>query len=113
VNESKGASYIDLSATVPLEDSGFTLLAHVGRQNYPGNPNTGYWGASGGNNNFFDYTDYKLGVTKEYRGYTFGAARTYANTEDAAPDGQTTAYMNAFGKNIGRDRLGVSISKTF
>lgn len=113
VNESKGASYIDLSASVPLGESGFTVLAHVGRQNYPGNSNTGYWGASGGNNNFFDYTDYKLGLTKEYSGYTVGLAWTRAITKDAAPDGQTTAYMNAFGKNIGRERLTVSVSKTF
>jgi len=34
-------------------------------------------------------------------GYTFGFAWTYANTKDTAPDGQTTAYMNAFGKNVG------------
>ena len=113
VNEGKGADYLDLSATVPLGDSGFNLLAHVGKQNYPGNANAGYWGASGGNNNFFDYTDYKLGVTKEYLGYTFGLAWTHANTKDAAPDTQTTAYMNAFGKNIGRDRVALSVTKTF
>ncbi|MBI3373870.1 MAG: hypothetical protein HY017_19260 [Betaproteobacteria bacterium] len=113
VNESKGASYLDLSASAPLGESGFTLLAHVGRQDYPGNANVGYWGASGGNNNFFDYTDYKLGLTKDYFGFAFGAAWTYANTRHAAPDGQTTAYMNAFGNNIGRNRVVLSVSKTF
>jgi len=113
VNESKGASYLDLSATVPLGASGFNLLAHVGKYDFPGNANTGYWGASGCNNNCFDYTDYKLGLTKDYFGYTFGIAWTRANTKDAAPDGQTTAYMNAFGKNIGGDRVAVSVTKTF
>jgi uncharacterized protein (TIGR02001 family) len=113
VNEGKGADYLDLSATVPLGESGFNLLAHVGKQNYPGNANVAYWGASGGNNNFFDYTDYKLGVTKDYLGYTFGLAWTRADTKDAAPDGQTTAYMNAFGKNIGGDRVALSVTKTF
>ena len=113
VNESKGASYIDLSASVPLGESGYTLLAHVGRQNYPGNANFGYWGTSGGNNDYFDYTDYKLGLTKEYFGVSFGAAWTYANTRHAAPDGETTAYMNSFGKNIGRSRVVLSASKTF
>jgi uncharacterized protein (TIGR02001 family) len=113
VNESKGASYLDLSASAPLGESGFTLLAHVGRQEYPGNANVGYWGASGGNNNFFDYTDYKLGLTKDYFGFAFGAAWTYANSRNAAPDGQTTAYMNAFGNNIGRNRFVLSVSKTF
>lgn len=113
VNESKGADYLDLSATVPLGESGFYLLAHVGRYNVPGNANVGYWGASGCNNNCFDYTDYKLGVTKDYAGYTFGLGWTHANTKDAAPDGQTTAYMNTFGKNIGGNRVSLSVTKTF
>jgi len=113
VNESKGADYLDLSATIPLGESGFNLLAHVGKYNFPGNANVGYWGTSGGNNNFFDYTDYKLGLTKEYLGYIFGIAWTHADTKDAAPDGQTTAYMNAFGKNIGGHRVGLSVTKTF
>ena len=88
-------------------------MAHVGKYNFPGNANVGYWGASGCNNNCFDYTDYKLGVTKDYLGSTFGLAWTHANTKDAAPDGQTTAYMNAFGKNIGGDRVALSVTKTF
>ena len=113
VNESKAADYLDLSATIPLGESGFNLLAHVGKYNFPGNANVGYWGTSGGNNNFFDYTDYKLGLTKDYLGYTFGFAWTHANTKDAAPDGQTTAYMNAFGKNIGGNRVVLSVTKTF
>ena len=113
VNESKGADYLDLSATVPLGKSGFNLLAHAGKYNFPGKANTAYWGASGGDNNFFDYTDYKLGLTKDYRGYTFGLAWTHANTKDAAPDGQTTAYLNAFDKNIGGNRVVLSVAKTF
>jgi uncharacterized protein (TIGR02001 family) len=113
VNESKGADYLDLSATVPIGESGFNVLAHAGRYNFPGNANVGYWGASGCNNNCFDYTDYKLGVTKDYFGFTFGLAWTHSNTKDAAPDGQTTAYMNAFGKNIGGDRVALSVTRTF
>jgi uncharacterized protein (TIGR02001 family) len=113
VNESKGADYLDLSATVPLGESGFNVLAHVGRYNFPDNANVAYWTTSGCNNNCFDYTDYKLGMTKDYFGYTFGLAWTHANTKDAAPDGQTTAYMNAFGKNIGGDRVALSVTKTF
>ena len=113
VNESRGASYLDLSALIPLGESGFNLQAHVGRQDYPGQANVDYWAASGGDNNYFDYTDYKLGLTKEYRGFNFGLAWTYADTKNTAPDNNTTAYMNAFGKNIGRDRLALSVSKTF
>ncbi len=116
VNESKGASYIDLSAVVPLGDSGINLQAHVGHQRYPSNSNLGYFttsGAVGGNNSLFSYTDYKIGVTKDYAGFTFGLAYTYANTKDTAQDGDTTVYMNAFGKNIGGSRGVLSISRTF
>ena len=113
VNESKGASYLDLSALVPLGESGFNLQTHIGKQSYPGNLNTGYWGASGGNNSYFDYTDYKLGLTKDYSGFTYGLAYTYANTKDTAPDNNTTANLNAFGKNIGRSRLALSVTRTF
>src|SRR5471032_2691106 len=110
VNNSRGADYIDLSSTVPLGDSGFNLQAHVGHQRYPSKANTAFWGTSGGNNSDFSYTDYKIGVTKEYAGFVFGAAYTYANTKDTAPDGQTTAYLNAFGKNVGRSRGIVSVA---
>lgn len=113
VNESRGASYLDLTAQIPVGESGYTIVAHVGRQDYPGKTNVDYWGTSGGDNNFFDYTDYKLGLTKEYQGFNFGLAWTYANTKHTAPDNNTTAYMNAFGKNIGRDRVVASVSKSF
>lgn len=113
VNESKGTSYSDLSAVIPIQDTGFKIQAHVGRQRYPGNPNTGYWGASGGDNSFFTYSDVKLGLTFDRWGYTFGAAWTYANTKHAAPDGETTAYMNAFAKNIGRGRVVLLVTKIF
>lgn len=113
VNESRGADYIDLSATVPLGDTGVNLLSHVGHQRYPGNANLGYFTTSGGNNSLFGYTDYKLGLTKDYAGFAFGLTWTYANTKDTAPDGDTTVYMNAYGKNIGRNRVAASVSKSF
>lgn len=113
VNESRGASYLDLTAQVPIGESGYTIIGHVGRQNFSGKSNVGYWGNSGGDNNYFDYTDYKLGLTKEYQGFNFGLSWSYANTRHTAPDGNTTAYMNAFGRNIGRDRVVAAVSKSF
>ena len=113
VNDSRGASYVDLSAQIPIGESGYTIQAHAGRQDYSGKSNADYWGTSGGNNDYFDYTDYKLGVTKEYRGFNVGLAWTYANSRHTAPDNNTTAYMNAFGENIGRSRLALSVTKIF
>lgn len=113
VHESGGTGYVDLSSTIPLRDSGYKFLAHLGHQRYPRRANTGYWGASGGDNSFFSYTDYKLGVTKDLGNFVLGAAWTYADTKHAAPDGETTAYMNAFGKNIGRDRITLTLTRNF
>ncbi len=113
VNESKGADYLDLSANVSLGRSGFKAQAHIGGCNFPGTANIAYWGASGGDNDFFDYTDYRLGLTKDAWGCTFGLLWTRANTKDAAPDGETTAYLNAFGRNIGGDRVALSVARTF
>ena len=112
-NESRGASYLDLSASIPLADSGFNLLLHAGRQTYPNRPNTGYFGNSGGNNTFYSYTDFKLGVTKDWQGFTWAGAWTYAGTRATAPDGETTAYRNVSGTNIGGNRLALMITKTF
>ena len=112
-NESKGASYVDLSAAIPIQDTGLKILAHVGHQQYPGHANTAYWGASGGDNSYFTYSDYKLGLTLDKWGCTFGAAYTYADTKYTAPDNECTAYQNAFGRNIGRGQVAVTISKTF
>jgi len=112
-NDAKGASYVDLSANVPIRDGGFNLLLHAGRQTYPNRPNLQYFGNSGGNNSLYSYGDYKLGITKDWQGFTFGAAWTHAGTKATAPDGQTTVYLNAFGANIGGNRLALTITKAF
>ncbi len=112
-NESSGGNYIDLSATVPVLNGGTNLLLHVGRQTFSNHPNFGYFGNSGGDNTFYSYTDYKIGLTKDWEQFTFGVAWTRANTRATAPDGQTTAYMNAFGKNVGGDRLALTVTRTF
>lgn len=113
VNGSKGTSYADVTALIPLRETGFNLLAHAGRQHYAPHANPGYWGASGGDNALFSYSDLKVGLTLDRWGYTFSAAWTYADTKTAAPDGETTAYQNAFGKNIGGHRLAFLITKAF
>jgi uncharacterized protein (TIGR02001 family) len=112
VNESKGADYLDLSASIPLGDTGATLLAHVGHQRYPNKTNNDYFVGTG-NNSFFSYTDYKLGVSKDFVGCIFALAATHTNTRDTASDGNTTVYMNAFGKNIGKNTVIASVTKTF
>ena len=112
-NESSGATYLDLFATIPIAGAGASLLLHAGRQTYPNLPNFGYFGNSGGNNAFYSYTDYKIGLTKDWDKFTFGIAWTRADAKATAPDGQTTAYLNALGKNIGGNRLALTVTRSF
>lgn len=112
-NDSRGADYIDLSATVPLGESGFNLVAHAGHQRYPRRPNTLYFGASGGNNTFYSYSDVKLGLSRDWQGFAWTAAWTYAGTRATAPDGETTANRNVFGENVGSSRLTFTMTKIF
>jgi uncharacterized protein (TIGR02001 family) len=71
----KGTNYLELNASVPLGESGFTVAAHVGKQTYKGT--TANIAAAAGNTP--TYTDYKLGVTKDIGGYVFGLAYTSTN----------------------------------
>ena len=110
--QARGTDYLDISANFPVADTGITLGAHVGKQSYKGT-NAALWGASGCTNKCLDYTDYKLGVSKDFSGYVVGLAFTNTNAKAFAPDGVTAIYQNGFGKNIGRSETVLSVSKTF
>ena len=75
--------------------AGWTVLAHGGKTTYTGTGNSP-----------LDYTDYKLGLAKEIKGYTFALAGTNADTKDAA-------YTNPLGHNIGKSRVTLTITKAF
>jgi uncharacterized protein (TIGR02001 family) len=94
--DSKGSSYLDLNATFEVADK-TNLSFHVGRQivkNY---------GA-------LSYTDYKVGIAKEFPFATVGLALVGTN-------GDTNYWKLANGagdtKELGRPTAVVSISKTF
>ena len=95
---SRGTWYLDLTAAYPLTDQ-WTLLGHVGRQEYHGSNN-------GVSNSVLNYTDYKVGVTYSFAGgWTIGGYWT--DTNDNA-----SAYTIA-GKNIGKSTGTGFIQKTF
>ncbi len=85
---SKGSSYLDLGATFDI-GSGFNLVAHIGKLSVK-------------NYGLFNYTDYKLGLTKDWLGLTWGASYIANNarstvyrtvkTEGAAPTTNTVVY---------------------
>jgi uncharacterized protein (TIGR02001 family) len=88
-----GSTYADLSLTHELF-AGLTGIAHLGRQHY-----------TGSNASLLSYTDWKLGLTRDFSGYVLGLAYTGSNASDA---GYTIR-----GKNIGRSQVVLSLNKTF
>jgi uncharacterized protein (TIGR02001 family) len=102
----QGTNYIDLTATYPIADSGFTVAAHVGKQTYKGTTAAAL--AAAGNTP--TYTDYKVGVTKDFSGYVLGLAYTSTNA--------STYYTNsnpgaAFGKKLGKGTAALSLTHSF
>ena len=91
--DSKNSGYLDLTATYEVVPS-VNLIGHVGRQKIHGDNS----GAS--------YTDYKLGVTKDFSGTVVGLS--YINT-----NASSAWYTNAFGKDLGKDRVVLSVTRTF
>jgi uncharacterized protein (TIGR02001 family) len=98
IAKAKGSSYVDVSLGMPLGESGWTLLLHGGRTTF----NT----SSAAISQLLDYTDYKIGVAKEWKGYTAALAATHADTKDLG-------YNNAMGRNIGKGRLTLTLTKIF
>lgn len=92
--DTKGSNYIDLTATWDL-GSGWGLVGHIGHQKIK-------------NNSDADYTDYKLGVTKDVGGWLFGAAFI-----DNDASGTITNANNGTTKNVGDSTVVLSVSKTF
>jgi uncharacterized protein (TIGR02001 family) len=96
IDDTKGSSYIDLTANFPF-GAGWGLVGHIGHQKVK-------------NLSDLDYTDYKIGITKDIRGWVLGAA--FVDTD--ADDTVYTATSGA-GKtmNVGDSTVVFSISKTF
>ncbi|QDD66072.1 hypothetical protein EJD96_18830 [Herbaspirillum seropedicae] len=91
--DTRGSTYADLSVTHELT-AGINGIAHIGRQRYTG-PNASP----------LSYTDWKLGLTRDFSGYVLGLAYTGSNAPDA---GYTIR-----GKNIGRNQWVASLNKSF
>jgi uncharacterized protein (TIGR02001 family) len=88
---SKRSGYLDISATQDLGD-GWSANAHVGRQTIR---NAGQ----------LNYTDYKIGVTKDLSGFIFGAAIVGTNADKA--------LYTVKGKELGKPMLVLSGGKNF
>jgi len=118
---SSGSYYPDLTVNYDTGIWGLTLNGHVGYQYVAGNvPNGSTTWASGGtatipngtsNSSIYSYTDYKLGVTKDFGG-GLSANISYVGTDAKTYKGGF-AYTNPNGKNLGGSTGLISITKTF
>jgi uncharacterized protein (TIGR02001 family) len=94
--KSKGSNYTDLTVTYPIDET-LNVIAHVGRQNVTNNSVLG------------NYTDYKLGVTKDVGFGVVGLAYTDTN---AKHNSLNNDYLWS-GKNAAKGVLAASFVKTF
>jgi uncharacterized protein (TIGR02001 family) len=90
---SDGSGYLDLTANIAVAE-GWTINTHAGRQWIEGNA-------------AFEYTDWKLGVTRAFdNGVSVGLAYTGTDADDAL-------YTNPFGNKVADDTVALAITKAF
>ena len=105
VAKASGTSYIDLSASYAIGDSGYTLGAHYGAQTYKGSVADALKAATPSSDP--TYTDYKVSVTKDFSGYVVGLAYSATNVTS----GSGFYYVN--GKDLGKSTVVASLTRTF
>lgn len=125
--DSKGTSYLDLSANYPIADTGITLIAHWGWQKYRGTSPlnsliAGSATARASNDSLFSYKDVKLGASYALpKDFTIGAYWTklynynkagYGGVGDVIT-GLTAQTAGVYPNDIGKSTGTVYIQKTF
>ena len=104
---SKGSTYLDLSFNYPFGDK-WTFGLHAGKQTVKN------WNQS-------TYSDYKIGLNKEYSGFTFGANYIWTNAKSEWYRAVTPGFIQPPGaamagqqiKDLSRGTLVMSVSKSF
>ena len=114
IPNSGGSFYPDLTANYDTGFWGLSLNGHVGYQYIAGQPQTTIVGTNGSLNNL-SYTDWKLGVTKDF-GAGLSLAASYVST-NANPNWWNTYTGGTNGGvangSAGRGGAVVSLTKTF
>ena len=118
VRDSKGTYYLDLSAAVPIGDSGFSLMAHWGKQKYKGMDVRNV--PAGVSNDFlYTYKDWKVGATYDlgkasevFKGVTLGAYYTATNGANVLGYGDV-AQGGVYPKNIAKSTTTFYVQKAF
>ena len=130
VGKSSGTSYLDLSASFPIAETGLTLGAHYGLQTYKGTDpnNTPLYAAGLSNDDLFSYEDWKISLAydmgkigKTFNGMSVGVAYTDTSSATCAGYGKYSERCSlkgnllpgAYPENIADGKATVWISKTF
>ncbi len=106
VPDSRGSSYLDLTASYDVIDKvsdaigKVTLFGHLGHQWYSGDTSPTL------SNNVYNYGDWKVGASTEIYGLTVGIYGTGTNAQDQY-------YTNIYGKNISAGQFVAYVQKTF
>ena len=100
---SSGSNYTDLTVNYDTGVWGLSLNGHVGYQAVAGRVADG----SMSNASLYSYTDWKLGVTKDF-GSGFAGSAAYVGT-----NAKNGAYMNPKAQNLGKAGFLISLTKTF
>lgn len=125
VKDSRGTSYLDLSANYPIPDTPVTLIAHWGWQKYRGtdarNATYTVGGATVSNDTLFSYKDVKLGASYALpKDFTIGAYYTkvygyhkagYGSVGDAVAG--LSATSGPFPRDVAASTGTIYIQKTF
>jgi uncharacterized protein (TIGR02001 family) len=89
--DSRGSGYLDLGANVETGWNGVIVNLHAGRQQVR-------------HSDALSYTDYKVGLSRDFGWATLGVAWVKTNTD---------AYRAPDGRNLGRSGALASLSRTF
>ena len=101
VKDSDGSYYAELNGNIPVGESGFTVIAHYGYQDFAGSANDN-----------LSYSDWKLGLTKAFsNGVTVGAY--YSDTDSSKGDSSAAGYVDGSGTYLGDNTFVAYVSKTF
>ena len=99
----RGSTYTELNADVPLMETGLVLGLHLGRQDIK---------ANAGNINA-DFTDYRVSLGKTFEGGWTGALQLTENRNKAFYNGTRSNRNENAARDMGRRRLAVSLTKAF
>ncbi|APC06932.1 TorF family putative porin [Polynucleobacter asymbioticus] len=109
---STGSYYPDLTMNYDTGFWGLAVNGHIGYQYVAGNQSTaGSYNSILSNSTLYSYTDWKLGVTKDFGG-GLSAAIAYVGTNAPTVQG-SYSYVNPQGKNLGKSTGLISLTKTF